>query len=69
MTIGPENAHLRPDLGAFSQNEITLNLNTHKPLLTSLVVCTDPPSFRSQAAVVSKIHCFHFFYVKARFQN
>ena len=38
-TIGPENAHLKPDLGVLSHNEITLTLNTHTPLLTSLVVC------------------------------
>ena len=38
-TIGPENAHLKPDLGAFSHHEMTLTLNTHTPLLTSQVVC------------------------------
>ena len=38
-TIGPENAHLKPDLGVLSHNEMTLTLNTHTPLLTSLVVC------------------------------
>ena len=32
-TIGPENAHLKPDLGVLSHNEMTLN--THTPLLTS----------------------------------
>ena len=37
--FGAENAHLKPDLGAFSHHELTLN--THIPLLTSLV------SFRS----------------------
>ena len=31
--IGPENAHLKPDLGVLSHNEMTLN--THTPLLTS----------------------------------
>ena len=35
MTIGPENAHLKPDLGVLSHNEMTLTLNTHTPLLTS----------------------------------
>ena len=34
-TTGPENAHLKPDLGAL----MTLILNTHILLLTSLVVC------------------------------
>ena len=34
-TIGPENAHLKPDLGVLSHNEMTLTLNTHIPLLTS----------------------------------
>ena len=33
-TIGPENAHLKPDLGVLSHNEMTLTLNTHRPLLT-----------------------------------
>ena len=37
-TIGPENAHLKPDLGVLSHNEMTLTLNTHT-LLTSQVVC------------------------------
>ena len=34
-TIGPENAHLKPDLGVLSHNEMTLTLNTRTPLLTS----------------------------------
>ena len=34
-TNGPENAHLKPDLGVLSHNEMTLTLNTHTPLLTS----------------------------------
>ena len=38
-TIGPENAHLKPDLGVLSHYEMTLTLNTHTPLLTSQVVC------------------------------
>ena len=33
-TIGPENAHLKPDLGVLSHNEMTLTLNTHTPLFT-----------------------------------
>ena len=35
-TIGPENAHLKPDLGVLSHHEMTLTLNTHTP---SQVVC------------------------------
>ena len=34
-TIGPENAHLKPDLGVLSRHEMTLTLNTHTPLFTS----------------------------------
>ena len=34
-TIGPENVHLKPDLGALSHHEMTMTLNTHTPLLTS----------------------------------
>ena len=34
-TNGPENAHLKPDLGVLSHHEKTLTLNTHTPLLTS----------------------------------
>ena len=37
-TIGPENAHLKPDLGVLSHHEMTLTLNTHTPLLTSKIV-------------------------------
>ena len=37
-TIGPENAHLKPDLGVLSHHEMTLTLNTHTPVLTSQVV-------------------------------
>ena len=37
-TIGPENAHLKPDLGVLSHHEM-LTLNTHTPLLTSQGVC------------------------------
>ena len=35
-TIGPENAHLKPDLGAYSHHEMTLTWNPQIPLL---VVC------------------------------
>ena len=34
-TIGPENAHLKPDPGVLSHHELTLTLNTHTPLLNS----------------------------------
>ena len=34
-TIGPENAHLKPDLGVLSHHDKTLTVNTHKPLLNS----------------------------------
>ena len=34
-TIGPENAHLKPDLGVLSHHEMTLTMNTHTPLLNS----------------------------------
>ena len=34
-TIGPENAHLKPDLGALSHHEMTLTSNNHIPLMTS----------------------------------
>ena len=34
-TNGPENAHLKPDLGVLGHHEMTLTLNTHTPLLTS----------------------------------
>ena len=34
-TIGPENAHLKPDPGVLSHHEMTLTLNTHAPLLNS----------------------------------
>ena len=62
-TIGPENAHLKPDLGAFSHHEMTLTLNTHTPLFTSLS-CLHLPSFRSQAAIVfKKSIVFTFFFM------
>ena len=38
-TTGPENAHLKPDVRAFTLHEKTLTLNTHILLRTSLVVC------------------------------
>ena len=34
-TIGPENAHLKPDPGVLSHHEMTLTMNTHTPLLNS----------------------------------
>ena len=34
-TIGPENAHLKPDLGVLSHHEMTLTLNTHTPKLSA----------------------------------
>ena len=34
-TIGPENAHLKPDPAVLSHHEITLTLNTHTPFLNS----------------------------------
>ena len=34
-TIGPENAHLKPDPAVISHYEMTLTLNTHTPLLNS----------------------------------
>ena len=34
-TVGPENAHLKPDPGVLSHHEMTLTLNTHTPLLNS----------------------------------
>ena len=32
-TIGPENAHLKPDPGVLSHHEMTLTLNTHTPFI------------------------------------
>ena len=34
-TIGPDNAHLKPDLGVLSHHEMTLTMNNHTPLLNS----------------------------------
>ena len=34
-TIGPENAHLKPDPAVLSHHEMTLTLTTHTPLLNS----------------------------------
>ena len=51
-TIGPENAHLKPDLGVLSHNEMTLTLNTHT--FIDFISCLHLQSFRSQAAIVSK---------------
>ena len=52
-TIGPENAHLKPDLGVLSHHEMTLTLNTHTPFI-DFTSCLQLQSFRSQAAIVSK---------------
>ena len=41
--FGAEIAHLKPDLGAFSHHELTLN--THIPLLTSSVSAKFQVSF------------------------
>ena len=49
-TNGPENVHLKPDLGVLSYHEMTLTLNTHTPLLTSKLSV----SAKFQAAIVSK---------------
>ena len=52
-TIGPENAHLKPDLGVLSHHKMILTLNTHT--LTSQVGCIYKVSgLRSQAAIVSE---------------
>ena len=47
-TIGPENAHLKPDLGVLSHHEMTLTLNTHTPLLTAKFQVTGCNSFQTQ---------------------
>ena len=49
-TIGPENAHLKPDLGVLSHYEMTLTLNTHT--FIDFISCLHLPSFRSQAAII-----------------
>ena len=46
-TIGPENAHLKPDLGVSSHNEMTLTF-------IDFISCLHLQSFWSQAATVSK---------------
>ena len=46
-TIGPENAHLKPDLGVLSHNEMTLTF-------IDFISCLHLQSFWSQAAIVSK---------------
>ena len=51
-TIGPENTHLKPDLGVLSHHEMTLTLNTHT--FIDFISCLHLQSFRSQAAIVSK---------------
>ena len=52
-TIVPENAHLKPDLGVLSHNEMTLTLNTQHTFI-DFTSCLHLQSFRSQAAIVSK---------------
>ena len=51
MTIGHENAHLKPDLGGLSHYEMTLTLNSHTFIDIS---CMHLLIFRSQAAIVPK---------------
>ena len=52
-TIGPENAHLKPDPGVLSHHEMTLTLNTQHTFI-EFISCLHLQSFRSQAAIVSK---------------
>ena len=51
-TIGPENAHLKPDLGVLSHNEMTLTF-------IDFISCLHLQSFWSQAAIVSKPSDFY----------
>ena len=51
-TFGPENARLKPNLGALCHHEMTLTLNTHTHFI-DIISCLHLPSW-SQAAVVSK---------------
>ena len=56
-TIDPENAHLKPDLGALSHHEMTLTLNTHT--FTDLIIMLFASArFRSQTAIASKASDF-----------
>ena len=52
-TIGPENVHLKPDLGAYSHYEMTLTLNTPYDTFIGFIISLHLPNFRSQAAIVS----------------
>ena len=52
-TIGPENAHLKPDPGVLSHHEMTLTLNTQHTFI-EFISCLHLQSIRSQAAIVSK---------------
>ena len=53
-TIGPENAHLKPDLGVLSQHEMTLSDLEYSHTFIDFITCLHLQSFRSQAAIVSK---------------
>ena len=58
-TIVPENAHIRPDLGAFSHHEMTLTLSTHTFIeFISCLYQQIVSGIRLQQ--FQKIHCFHF---------
>ena len=52
-TIGPENAHLKPDPGVSSHHEMTLTLNTHTSLLNSYDKLSASAKFQ-----VSGCNCF-----------
>ena len=53
-TTGPVNAHLKPDLGVLSHNEMTLTSHTYSHTFIDFISCLHLQSFRSQAAIVSK---------------
>ena len=60
-TIGPEKAHLKPDLGAFIHHDLE---SSHT--FNEFICCLHLPSFMSQAAIVCKISIvFNFSHVKA----
>ena len=47
-TIGPENAHLKPDLGVFSHHEMTLTLNNQICLgYHWVIICINYDGLRS----------------------
>ena len=53
-TIGPENAHLKPDLGVLIKSSLhDLDLE-YSHTFIDLISCLHLQSFRSQAAIVSK---------------